>query len=152
MSTAAAASPWTLRRRQMGQVLRSELRRTFSIWRSLWLLGLAFAPAAVILGHALHHGGCQLEEETLILAGIVQAYYVRFGVFFGCLWIFMRLVRGEVAERTLHYWFLAPLRRDLLIVGKFLAGVVATVAVFSAGVAASFALMYGHFPAGREFF
>jgi ABC-type transport system involved in multi-copper enzyme maturation permease subunit len=142
---------WPLRRRQLGQVMRTELGRTFSIWRSLWMLALAFAPAVIIGAHAGADHRCNLEEETLILAGIVQAYYVRFGVFFGSLWIFMRLVRGEVAERTLHYWFLAPLSRDVLIAGKFLAGVLATVVVFTAGVAASFALMYAHFPAGRAF-
>jgi ABC-type transport system involved in multi-copper enzyme maturation permease subunit len=142
---------WPLRRRQALEVMRSELGRTFSIWRTLWLLGLAFAPAAIIAGHALHDERCRLEEETLILAGIIQAYYMRFGIFFGCLWIFMRLVRGEVAERTLHYWLLAPLRRDVLIVGKFLSALVATVLVFTAGVLASFALMYAHFPAGRAF-
>ena len=152
MSTIARPLPgWPLRRRQLWQVARTELRRTFSFWRSFWLLALAFAPTAIIAAHALNDHGCRLEEETLILAGIVQAYYVRFGIFFGCLWIFMRLVRGEVAERTLHYPFLAPLRREVLIVGKFLAGVLATVVVFVAGVLSSFLLMYAHFPAGRDF-
>jgi ABC-type transport system involved in multi-copper enzyme maturation permease subunit len=144
-------SGWPLRRRQLWQVMRTELARTFSFWRSLWVLGLAFAPVAIVTGHAINDEHCNLEEETLILAGIIQAYYVRFAIFFGCLWIFMRLVRGEVAERTLHYGLLAPLRRDVLIVGKFLAGVAATVAIFTAGVAASFTTMYAHFPAGRAF-
>jgi ABC-type transport system involved in multi-copper enzyme maturation permease subunit len=152
VSTAPPVRPgWALRRRQAFEVMRSELFRMFSIWRSLWLLGLAFAPVVIIAGHALNDHRHGLDEETLILAGIVQAYYVRFGIFFGCLWIFLRLVRGEVAERTLHYWFLAPLRRDVLIVGKFLAATAATVAVFTAGVGSSFALMYAHFPAGRAF-
>ena len=152
MSTIApAAAVWPMRRRQLAQVVRAELARTFSFWRSLWLLALAFAPVAIIAGHALHDERCRLEEETLILAGIVQGYYVRFGIFFGCLWVFMRLVRGEMAERTLHYWFLAPLRRDVLIVGKFFSAVIATVLVFTAGVVASFGLMYAHFPAGRAF-
>lgn len=152
MSAIAHVQPgWPLRRRQMWQVMRTELARTFSFWRSLWLLVLAFAPVAIIAAHVVHDGRCRLDQETLILAGIVQAYYVRFGIFFGCLWIFMRLVRGEVAERTLHYLFLAPVRREVLVVGKFLAGVAATVLVFGAGVLASFALMYAHFPDGRDF-
>jgi ABC-type transport system involved in multi-copper enzyme maturation permease subunit len=146
-----AEAGWPLRRHQLAEVMRTELRRTFALWPTLWLLLLAFAPAVVITGHALHDTRCDLEEETLILAGIVQGYYVRLGIFFGCLWIFMRLVRGEVADRTLHYWFLAPLRRETLIVGKFLAAVMATVLVFGAGVVTSFALMYAHFPAGRDF-
>ena len=152
MSTLARAVPgWPLRRRQLWLVMRAELRRTFSFWRSLWLVMLAFAPVVILTAHAINDTHCNLEEETLILAGIVQAYYVRFGIFFGCLWIFLRLVRGEVAERTLHYLLLAPLRREVLIVGKLLAGAVATIVIFGAGVLASFALMYGHTPAGRAF-
>src|SRR4030095_16584221 len=64
---------------------------------------------------------------------------------------FLRLVRGEVAERTLHYSFLAPLRREALLVGKFLAGVLTAVLVFGTGVVASVLLMYGHFGEGRTF-
>ena len=94
---------------------------------------------------------CNLDEETLIIGGIIQLYYVRFGIFFGCLGIFVRLVRGELAEHTLHYLFLAPVRRELLLIGKFLAGVLTTVTVFGAGILASFWLMYAHFPAGQDF-
>jgi ABC-type transport system involved in multi-copper enzyme maturation permease subunit len=128
-----------------------ELSRRFSAWRSLWLLFLALAPDVIICAHALHDRDCNLRQETLILAGIVQAYYVRFGIFFGCLGVFLGLVRGELAERTLHQAFLAPLRREVLVAGKFLAGALTTVLVFGAGVASSFALMYAHFEAGREF-
>jgi ABC-type transport system involved in multi-copper enzyme maturation permease subunit len=152
VSTPARPQPgWPLRRRQLWQVVRAELGRAFSLWRALWLLGLAFAPVAIIGAHAAHDRHHDVEQETLILAGIVQGYYVRFGVFFGCLWIFLRLVRGEVAERTLHYLFLAPLRREVVIAGKFLAACLVTVAVFSAGVVSSFAFMYAHSAAGRQF-
>ncbi len=140
-----------LRRRQAWQTLRLELARSFSFWGSVRLLFLAFAPAFIIAAHAIHDRRCNLDEETLILAGIVQLYYVRFGVFFGCLAIFVRQVRGELAERTLHYWFLAPVRREVLVTGKFLAGVLTTAAVFGAGVLTSFVLMYAHFDAGRQF-
>jgi ABC-type transport system involved in multi-copper enzyme maturation permease subunit len=142
---------WPLRRRQAWQTMRMELARTFTVWGSLRLLFLAFAPAFIIAAHAIKDRHCNLHEETLILGGIIQLYYVRFGVFFGCLGIFVRLVRGELAERTLHYWFLAPVRRELLIVGKFLAGVLTTVTVFGAGILTSFCLMYIHFDAGQDF-
>jgi len=142
---------WPLRRRQAWQTMRMELARTFTLWGSLTLLFLAFAPAFIITAHAIHDRHCDLPQETLILAGIIQLYYVRFGVFFGCLGIFVRLVRGELAERTLHYLFLAPVRREVLVVGKFLAGALTTVAVFGAGILTSFCLMYVHFDAGRDF-
>jgi ABC-type transport system involved in multi-copper enzyme maturation permease subunit len=131
--------------------MRLELGKGLSIGRSLWLLLLAFAPLIIIGGHALKERGCSLEQETLILAGIVQFFYVRFAIFFGCLGLTIRLLRGEVAEKTLHSAFLAPLRRERLIVGKFLSGALLASSIFGAGVLGCFALMYGHFPAGRDF-
>jgi len=80
------------------------------------------STAFIIAAHAIQDRHCDLAEETLILGGITQLDYVRFVVFFGCLGIFVRLVRGELAERTLHYSFLAAVRREVLVVGKFLAG------------------------------
>jgi ABC-type transport system involved in multi-copper enzyme maturation permease subunit len=142
---------WPLRRRQAWQTMRMELLRTFTLWGSLTLLFLAFAPAFIIAVHAIEDRHCDLQQETLVIGGIIQLYYVRFGVFFGCLGIFARLVRGELAERTLHYSFLAPVRREVLIVGKFLAGTLTTVTVFGAGVLTSFCLMYVHFDAGHDF-
>jgi ABC-type transport system involved in multi-copper enzyme maturation permease subunit len=133
---------------QAWAVARMELRRGVS-WRSLWVLMMAFAPVVIIAAHALEDHMHRLDEETLILNGIVQIYYVRCGIFFGCLGLFLRLVRGEVAERTLHYLFLAPVRREALLLGKFVAGVLTTVLVFGTGVTASVLLMYGHFAEGR---
>jgi ABC-type transport system involved in multi-copper enzyme maturation permease subunit len=125
-------------------------RQGFSIGRSLWLFFLAFAPAFIIGGHALKSTGCSLEADTMVLAAIVQLFYVRFGIFFGCLGLSMRLLRGEVAEKTLHYALLAPLRRERLIAGKFLAGTLLASLIFGAGVLACFGLMYGHSGAGRD--
>jgi ABC-type transport system involved in multi-copper enzyme maturation permease subunit len=133
---------------QAWAVARMELRRGVS-WRSLWIIVMAFAPVAIIAAHALGDDTHHLEDEALVLNGIVQLYYVRCGIFFGCLGLFLRLVRGEVAERTLHYLFLAPLRREALLAGKFLAGVLTTFLVFGTGVTASVLLMYGHFGQGR---
>ena len=148
---ADGAGVWRLRLGQTWEVMRMELGRSRSAWRNLWLPFLAFSPPLIIAGHALQETGCQLEEETLILAAIIQLFYVRFAIFFGCLGIFMRLVGGEVSERTLHYLFLAPVRREVLVLGKFLAGTLTTVVVFGTGIATSVALMYGHFPEGRAF-
>ncbi|HET7747523.1 MAG TPA: ABC transporter permease subunit [Vicinamibacteria bacterium] len=142
-----------MRLRQTWEVMRLELRRSLTFWPTLCLLFLAFAPTAIITGHMLDDNvmRCRLQQESIILAGIFQAYYVRFAVFFGCLWIFMRLVRGEMAERTLHYLFLAPVRRDVLVLGKFLSGTALATVIFCAGVLSSFVLMYAHFPAGQVF-
>ena len=158
MSTDAAAvmdprgPRFTRWRRQALTVARLEIARNVIAWRSLWLLFLAFSPTLIIAGHVLFDDtGCTLEEETLILAGIIQLFTLRCGIFFGCLGIFLRLVRGEAIEHTQHYSLLAPLRREVLLVGKFLAGALTTVTVFGTGVLLSFALMYAHSDAGRDF-
>ncbi len=133
---------------QVRAVARLELRRTMT-WRSLWLLLVAGAPLVIIVGHIVEdhrHGG---EDELLVLNAILQLYYVRAAIFFGCLGLFTRLARGEVAERTLHYAFLAPVRREALILGKFLAGALTAIAVFGSAIAAVSLLMYGHFAEGR---
>jgi hypothetical protein len=73
------------------------------------------------------------EEDRMIFAGIFQHFYLRLAVFFGCLGIFMYLFRGEMSNRTLHFWFLAPARREVLLVGKYAAGLIASSVIFGGG-------------------
>jgi ABC-type transport system involved in multi-copper enzyme maturation permease subunit len=80
-------------------------------------------------------GGISFEKETYIFAGVFQFFFIRLAVFFGCLGIFMNLIRGEMLDRTLHYYLLAPVRRDVLIVGKYLAGLLAATVIFTTSAA-----------------
>ena len=81
------------------------------------------------------------DEDRMIFAGIFQFFYLRLAVFFGCLGMFMYLFRGEMSNRTLHYWFLAPARRDVLLAGKYAAGLAAAAAIFGGGAILAFAAM-----------
>jgi hypothetical protein len=81
------------------------------------------------------------EEDRMIFAGIFQFFYLRLAIFFGCLGMFMYLFRGEMSNRTLHYWFLAPARREVLLAGKYAAGLVASSAIFGGGALLAFAAM-----------
>src|SRR5437764_2318839 len=149
------SQPWLLWGRQVRAVLRLDLKKNFLTRRGAWIYLLAFAPVVIIGAHALESPGgirCNIEEDTRILAAIVELFYVRLAIFFGCMGIFTWLFRGEVVERTLHYYFLTPMRRELLVIGKFLAGAITAATLFGAGVLASFTLMYAHFVApGRAF-
>ncbi len=71
-----------------------------------------------------------LGQDSVMFAGVFQFFFLRLAVFFGCLGIFMNLFRGEILDRSLHFYFLAPIRRDVLMVGKFLAGLLATCTIF----------------------
>lgn len=74
--------------------------------------------------------GYNLERDSTVFAGVFQFFFLRLAVFFGCLGIFMNLFRGEILDRSLHFYFLAPIRREVLMAGKFLAGLVATCVIF----------------------
>jgi hypothetical protein len=81
------------------------------------------------------------EEDRTIFAGLFQYFYLRLAIFFGCLGMFMYLFSGEMSNRTLHYWFLAPARREVVLAGKYAAGLIASTAIFSGGALLAFAAM-----------
>jgi hypothetical protein len=81
------------------------------------------------------------EEDRAVFAGIFQYFYLRLAIFFGCLGIFMYLFRGEMSNRTLHFWFLAPARREVLLAGKYAAGLMASAAIFGGGALLMLAAM-----------
>jgi hypothetical protein len=74
--------------------------------------------------------GSNVGEDAIMFAGVFQFFFIRLAVFFGCLGIFMNLFRGEVLDRSLHFYFLAPVRREVLMAGKFLAGLLTTCVIF----------------------
>lgn len=74
--------------------------------------------------------GYDLGRDSIMFAGVFQFFFLRVVVFFGCLGIFMNLFRGEILDRSLHFYFLSPIRREILVAGKFLAGLLATSVIF----------------------
>jgi len=81
------------------------------------------------------------EEDRRIFAGVFQYFYLRLAIFFGCLGIFMNLFRGEMLDKTLHYWFLVPARREVLLAGKYGAGLIASTVIFASGALLCFGMM-----------
>ncbi len=137
---------------QFVTVVRRELLSLLLRWRGAGSYLLALAPLLILSIHALHGGAHHgLEEETKVFAGIFQYYYMRVGVFFACAAVFTRSIRGEMIERSLHYYLLAPLRRELLVAGKFAAALIALASLFGAGVGACYFMTLGHFAEGRAF-
>lgn len=129
---------------QVLAIARLELKKTFFARRGLWIYFLAFAPAALFLAHSLveihlrgvHQDagvnpGTSLGQDTYIFAGVFQFFFLRLAIFFGCLGIFMNLFRGEMLDKSLHFYLLAPVRREVLVVGKYLAGLLAATVIFT---------------------
>ena len=148
--------PWRLFASQISVLVRNEVRRNLFTRRRIWIYLLALAPVFIILAHVIldrsNTDPDQIENDTRVLAGIVQLYYFRLGIFFACMAVFTWLFRGEMVDRTLHYQFLVPVRREVLVAGKFLAGAVIAIALFETAVLACFYLMYSRFgSAGKSY-
>jgi hypothetical protein len=109
-------------------------------------------------GHSLlemSHGNwsCSIGQDGMVYATIFQLFYLKLLIFFGCLAIFSNLFRNEVLEKTLHYYFLAPVRREVLLAGKYLAGLIAAAILFAGSAALAYFGIFLHFGQSfREFF
>jgi hypothetical protein len=148
--------PWRLFASQVSILVRTEVRRNLFTRRRIWVYLLALIPVVFLLLKAFfsrYNDPSEIEDVTLGFAGIVfQLYYLRLGIFFACMGIFTWLFRGEMVARTLHYQFLVPVRKEVLVVGKFLAGAVISVALFESAVLSCFYLTYSRFgAAGRSY-
>jgi ABC-type transport system involved in multi-copper enzyme maturation permease subunit len=138
-------APWQLWTAQLASLIQHEVKRNFLKRRSIWIYLVAFVPPAILLLLTIQHppnGHDDIQKSTNLLAWLFQVYYLRGGIFIGCMGIFTWLFRGEIVEKTLHYRFLSPMRRELLVLGKFLAGTVTTTLIFALGVLGSFSLIY----------
>jgi ABC-type transport system involved in multi-copper enzyme maturation permease subunit len=146
--------PWGLWWLQGRRLVRIEVRRNLFFRRAWWIYFLAFIPTVIILIHLLvrSHPALELDDDTYVLAGIVQFYYVRLGVFFGCLGIFARLIRGEMIERSLHFYLLSPVRREVLLLAKYAAGCFSALLLSGVAILANFFLIYvGFGAAGQDY-
>ena len=106
---------------------RQELGRSLFTRRSLAVYLLAALPLSLALLRAgfLPESQRALPAHTTTeLAQIFHFFMLRFIVFFSTATLFVKLFRGEILERSLHYQLLAPVRRDVLVIGKYLGGLV----------------------------
>ena len=142
----------TLWRRQIFAILRIDLRKTFFSRRGIWIWLLAFCPEVPMVAHWLFgggdHRGDTLAQDIQILAGIFQFFYLRVAIFFGCVGIFSNLFRGEMMDKSLHYYLLAPVRREVLVAGKFISGLTAAIVIFGGSTLLMFPAIFWHH--GRE--
>ena len=140
----------TLWARQLGGVFQLEWKKTFLPKRGWWIYCLALAPVALTLLHWMfesrgargnRHG---IGDDVVAFAAMFQFFYLRGAIFFGCVGVFCNLFRAEMLEKTLHYYYLTPMRRELLVAGKYLAGLTVALVLFVGSVAAAFLMIGRH--------
>lgn len=143
--------PWSLWFRQIRAIFRLEIEKNFLGRRSILLYLLALLPIGPLLLLAPFTPPDREFQDFNNYATIFAVYYggliLRTVVFFGCAWIFMNLFRGDIIDRSLHFYFLSPVRREVLVVGKYLAGLVTSIILFTTMTIICMLLLYiPHFP------
>jgi len=152
----AKSLPWSLWFRQLRAIFALETRKNFFGKRAILIYLLALLPVVMLGMLALVTPPTRIFVQlSMIYAWIYAGLILRTVVFFGCAWIFMNLFRGELVDRSLHYYFLSPVRRQVLVAGKYLSGLVASTVLFVMSTIVSMLLLYfPHFysESGRYFF
>lgn len=141
-----SAFNWSLWFRQIGAIFRLEIEKNFLSRRSILIYLLAFLPlfplvlAAIIMPRG--NEWRDFNQMGYIYSLIYNGLILRTLVFFGSAWIFMNLFRGEIIDRSLHYYFLSAVRREVLVVGKYISGLVTSIVLFTATTVVAMLLLY----------
>src|SRR6266513_1756585 len=144
MPAGSRSSLWL---RQIGAIMRLDLKKNFFGKRSLLVYLLAAMPIGLlILVEIINPLGRTSNQLFSIYSIFYNSMILRTVVFFGCAWIFMNLFRGEIVDRSLHYYFLSAVRREVLVAGKYLSGLVTSVVLFTTVTVLSMLLIFfAHF-------
>jgi hypothetical protein len=138
--------PWALWLRQIGAIFRFEVHKNFLGRRAILIYLLALLPLfpLLILAVVQPPGNEWRDFNAIktIYAVLYNGLILRTVVFFGSAWIFMNLFRGEIVDRSLHYYFLSAVRRDVLLVGKYISGLVTSIVLFVGTTVVAMLLLY----------
>ena len=154
MSATAEAVParsndWALWLRQIGAIFRLEIEKNFLGRRSILIYLIALLPLFPLSIFTLvtppGREWQDLNHYNMLYALLYNGLILRTVVFFGCAWIFMNLFRGEIVDRSLHYYFLSAVRREVLVIGKYFSGLVTSIILFTGTtIVAMLLLLFPH--------
>src|ERR1051325_12036595 len=136
-------SQFALWRRQIGAILRLELKKNFFGKRALLVYLLAMMPIGLlVLVELINPMRQDIGQFQSVFSIFYNSMILRTVVFFGCAWIFMNLFRGEIVDRSLHYYFLSAVRREVLVTGKYLSGLLTSVVLFTTVTVVSMLIVF----------
>jgi hypothetical protein len=131
-SAMISGSSWPLWLRQIRAIVALDLKKNFFGKRSLLVYLLALMPIGLLtLVELINPLGRTVDQLFTIYSIFYNSMILRTVVFFGCAWIFMNLFRGEIVDRSLHYYFLSAVRREVLVAGKYLSGLLTAAVLFN---------------------
>src|SRR5438874_6389299 len=136
MSSLESTSSWSLWLRQIGAIMRLELKKNFFGKRSILVYLLALMPIGLLTLIAILQPAARdwldFAQYPKLFSVIFNALILRTVVFFGCAWFFMNLFRGDIVDRSLHYYFLSAAPREVIVAGKYISGLLTSIVLFSA--------------------
>ncbi|HRU55021.1 MAG TPA: ABC transporter permease subunit, partial [Candidatus Sumerlaeia bacterium] len=136
-------SPNSIRRsRQMLTIVNLSIRR-YLFTRNMWVLvilgGLPLIfVALIILGKPI----TSLTDANRAFQMTFRIYYIHFSIFFIASIFGFSLLRKEVDDRTLHYLFMQPVNRSLIIFSKYFGYIVVTWTYLSAAFLLTYFIMF----------
>jgi ABC-type transport system involved in multi-copper enzyme maturation permease subunit len=137
---------WALWLRQVGAIFRLEIEKNLLGRRSILIYLIALSPLfpLALLAPFTPPGKewQDFNQYGIIYSLIFNVLILRTLIFFGSAWIFMNLFRGELVDRSLHYYFLSAVRREVLVVGKYLSGLVTSIVLFTTTTVIAMLLLY----------
>jgi ABC-type transport system involved in multi-copper enzyme maturation permease subunit len=139
-------SRWGLWLRQIGAIFRLEIEKNFLSRRSILIYLIAFSPLFPLALFALFTPPGKewrdFNNYSTVYSIIYNVLFLRTLIFFGSAWIFMNLFRGELVDRSLHYYFLSAVRREVLVVSKYISGLVTSIILFTTTTVVAMLLLY----------
>jgi len=143
-------------RRQLMTIFRIELikamfsRRAFSCYALISMPIILMTVAAFDENRDGSNAFVTIENARRIFGYIFSTLIMGAVLFLGNASIFTTLFRGEMLDRSIHYYLLTPVRREVLVIGKYLAGLTAAFVLFGLCTVSCFLLLY--LPFGLEQF
>src|SRR5215204_3689042 len=137
---------WGLWLRQIAAIFRLEIEKNFLSRRSLLIYLIALLPlfplALLALVTPPGKEWRDFNNYSFVYSVIYNVLMLRTLIFFGSAWIFMNLFRGELVVRSLHYYFLSAVRREVLVVGKYISGLATSIILFTTTTVLAMLLLY----------
>ena len=135
--------------RQFIAVLVPAIQRSLLSKRVLVALILILMPVGLLtmMGIDSMNAGSDkfmtnINRARMIFGIVYSTFMLAAVLYIGNALIFTSLVRGEILERSIHYPLLAPVRREILILGRFFGGLISAFIVFGLATIVCYLLIY----------
>lgn len=132
--------------RQLLAIIRIEVSKALFSKRALTAYGLALMPILLLIFFELadHRDSSihTIENARRLYGYIYSSFILGAVIFIGSAVIFTTLFRGEVLDCSIHYYLLKPLRRELLVMGKYLSGLISAFSIFGSTTIVCYLLIY----------